>query len=317
MELFEDLEFKPITEGLGFHRNAPGNIPVGASPAPQNPVPSKTQISNFKAATATFPEMPKAKTSTTPMRPAFVPSLKPEYNFLDEDSLNETKKFAQELTQPKSNPDRTKVYEPIGRKDYTSPMLAKSSEAAKQPSFRIPVPGAPASLSALRGQSSSAVASKVSTASTLNLGQARDMTLTSSLPSSILDGVFATGVSLILLVGVLLMTKADLVGLLSNSQTDRFVQFQIGLLFMMVLQMYMLVSRTLFEQTIGEWTYETQLGTDAQKVKALYPVQVVARGILFAITGFVLIPILSELFGKDLAAHLTGLALHKKTNGAK
>ena len=332
MELFEDLEFKPMTEGLGFHRNAPTNIPVGASPAPQNPLPSKTQISNFKAATAALPEMLKAKPSATPVRPAFVPSLKPEYNFLDEDSLNETKKFAQELTQPKSTPDRTKIYEPIGRKDYASPMLAKSSEAAKQPSFHIPVPGAPASLSALRNQSSSAspaiaapgfaiqknvVTPKVSTASTLNLGQARDLTLTSSLPSSILDGVFAFGVSLILLVGVLLMTKADLVGLLSNSQTDRFVQFQIGLLFMMVLQMYMLVSRTLFEQTIGEWTYETQLGTDAQKAKALYPVQVVFRGILFAITGFVLIPILSELFGNDLAAPLTGLALHKKTNGTK
>lgn len=336
VELFEDLDFKPMTEGLGFHRNAPTAIPAAAlkSQTPQAPVfkASDLKVPEFKPSEFTPqnlippPEMPKVK---LPMKPAFVASLKPEYNFLDEASMSETKKFAQELTQPKSVPDRTKIYEPIGRKEYTSPTLAKSSELAKQPHFGIPIPGAPASLSALRKSATAqpafplptkALTQKinVSTASTLNAGQVREVTLASAVPAAILDGVFAFGVSLILLVGVLLMTKADLVGLLSNSTTDRFVQFQLGILFLMVLQMYTLVSRsTLFGQTIGEWTYETQLGTDEQRAKAIYPVQVVFRGVIFALTGFFLIPLLSELFGKDLATPLCGLAIYKKNNGTK
>ena len=333
MELFEDLEFKPITEGLGFHRNAS----TPATPMSTSTPKTAMNMPLTKSAPTPAPKMPDAR----PSKPAFVPSLKPEYNFLDEDSLNETKKFAQELTQPKSVPDRTKIYEPIGRKDYSAPHLPKSSEAAKAASFSIPVPGAPASLSALRNQNieknkitpqqkvagtmapSFALQTRIATpaiatAKTLNASKARDVTLVTCIPAAILDSVFAIGVSLILLVGVLLVTKADLVGLLSNSKTDRFVQIQIGILFLMVLQMYTLLARsTVFGQSIGEWTYDIQLGTDEQRQKALYPVQVVFRGLIFAVTGFVLLPLLSELFGRDLAAPLTGLKLQKTTNEQK
>ncbi len=333
MELFEDLEFKPITEGLGFHRNA------------TTPQPSQTPAPSPKATIAKAPSAPSPKLApeTKSLKPAFVPSLKPEYNFLDEESLTETKKFAQELTQPKVVPDRTKIYDPIGRKEYSTPQLPKSSEAAKTASFSIPVPGAAASLSALRNQTIEknkatpqqkaaaapaqpafalqtkvAAAPAVATSKTLNLGKTRVETLVTCVPAAILDSVFAIGVSLILLVGVLLVTKADLVGLLSNSQTDRFVQVQIAILFAMVLQMYILLSRsTIFGQSIGEWTYDIQLGTDEQKRKALYPVQVVFRSLLFMVTGFVLIPLLSELLGRDLAAPLTGLQLQKTTHEQK
>ena len=356
MELFEDLEFKPITEGLGFHRNA------SSSPASAQSSPSAPLVTNSSAGQATPPKMREFTSSVDSLKSfrnsnfapastsksvapkasksAFVPSLKPEYNFLDEESLNETKRFAQELTQPKANPDRTKIYEPIGRKDYLAPQIAKNSEASKAASFSIPIPGAPASLSALRNQNieknkltpeqkastgaraNFTLQSKVTTltnttpapAAPMNLRKTHDLTLVTCIPAAILDSVFAIGVSLILLVGVLLVTKADLVGLLSNSKTDHFVQFQIGILFLMVLQMYSLLSRsTVFGQSIGEWTYDIQLGTDEQRRRALYPLQVVFRGILFALTGFVLLPLLSELFGRDLAAPLTGLKIQKTT----
>ncbi len=340
MELFEDLEFKPITEGLGFHRNT--NTPS-----------SDTQTNSVQRQDQKPTPIKNNSPESASTKPAFIPSLKPEYNFLDEDSLKETKKFAQELNLPKTTPDRTKIYEPIGRKDYSSPNLPKQNNLTKAASFSIPVPGAPASLSALRNQaieknkltneqklSSSSMnpaATSLSntiapnakvgfslhtktanpmtaTSATMTLKKTQDLTLVTCIPAAILDSIFAIGVSLTLLVGVLLVTKADLVGLLSNSKTDHFVQAQIGILFLMVLQMYILVSRsTIFGQSIGEWTYEIQLGTDEQKSKALYPVQVVFRGLLFAATGFVLIPFLSELFGRDLAAPLTGLKLQKIT----
>ncbi len=354
MELFEDLEFKPITEGLGFHRNA--SSPTSQSPVAQSPMPGRSTDKPFSSLLDRSTPPPSLKTQENKSnKPPFIPSLKPEYNFLDEESLNETKKFAQELTQPRANPDRTKIYEPIGRKDYSIPRLPKNSETAKAVSFSIPTPGAPASLSALRSQTIEknkltseqkaatnmrpgfALSNKVATAGatiapalnlnstlnlsptfnlspTLNLRKTRDLTLVTCIPAAILDSVFSIGISLILLVGVLLVTKADLVGLLSNSKTDHFVQIQIGILFLMVLQMYILLARsTLFGQTIGEWTYDIQLGTDDQRRSALYPVQVVFRGLIFAITGFILLPILSELFGRDLAAPLTGLELQKTT----
>ena len=91
------------------------------------------------------------------------------------------------------------------------------------------------------------------------------------------------------------------------------MQFQLGLLYVVVLQMYILLSRSaLFGQTLGEWTYEIQLGDEVQRAKAIYPVQVVFRGLVFALTGFIILPLLSMLFSQDVVAKISGLELVKK-----
>ena len=438
MELFEDFEFKPLTEGLGFHRNtsAPAATAHPAAPAspevkakanekpnlmaretlkesshssahlnsrstnsqvnhlasPQSSQQNNNQMShqaNFKS--NAHPKTQESSSFAAPLelkepKPAFVPSLKSDYNFMDEESLGETKKFAQELTQPQPQSDRTKIYQPIGRKDYSPPTKVtptktplttfqatlQSSQGVSQgmsqelsQNFSVPVPGAPASLSALRQQKTEANANlqkasgqnqtqnlqaqkanqngpkaaqkagqkgatpsfamnaltATAGVSTANLGRPTEKAampgeqknLLTCFPAAVLDGVFAFGVSTILLVIVLLITKADLIALLANSKTDHFVQLQLGVLYLMVLQMYMLVSRsTLFGQSLGEWTYEIQLGDEQQRAKIFYPLQVVLRGFIFAITGFITLPLLSLIFSRDLAAMITTLELRKK-----
>jgi hypothetical protein len=292
---------------------------------------------------------------------AFTPSLKPEYNFMDDESLGETKKFAQELSQPQATQDRTKIYQPIGRKDYSStpnsiqmpqaPVVnSRQGSTPKMTStqiFSVPQPGAPASLSALRQQktektgplqktigvhnasaaqkaiapsfamnaltATATTAAPTRTLSKAKLLQSTQNHISTCVPAAVLDAIFAFGMSTILLVIVLLITKADLIALLSNSATDHFVQFQLALLYVVVLQMYVLLSRsTLFGQTLGEWTYEIQLGDEVQRAKAIYPVRVVFRGLIFALTGFIVLPILSLIFSKDVVAKITGLELVKK-----
>jgi hypothetical protein len=369
MELFEDFEFKPLTEGLGFHRNAAGISPETKTPAQMqqaaqtlpSPRPQEKSSSNSETTIHSFAapiELPK---DFKEQKTAFTPSLKPEYNFMDDESLGETKKFAQELSQPQATQDRTKIYQPIGRKDYSStpnsiqmpqaPVVnSRQGSTPKMTStqiFSVPQPGAPASLSALRQQktektgplqktigvhnasaaqkaiapsfamnaltATATTAAPTRTLSKAKLLQSTQNHISTCVPAAVLDAIFAFGMSTILLVIVLLITKADLIALLSNSATDHFVQFQLALLYVVVLQMYVLLSRsTLFGQTLGEWTYEIQLGDEVQRAKAIYPVRVVFRGLIFALTGFIVLPILSLIFSKDVVAKITGLELVKK-----
>lgn len=127
-----------------------------------------------------------------------------------------------------------------------------------------------------------------------------------------LDAMIVTGISTIFLVMIILITRINLWGLLTNAQTDRPTQVHIALLFLSVLQMYMLAARSFFGASLGEWAFDMQLGTLEDQKKTVYPLQVAWRTILMTFTGLVPLPILSLIFGRDLARSLTGLQLYRR-----
>ena len=83
-------------------------------------------------------------------------------------------------------------------------------------------------------------------------------------------------------------------------------------LYVAVLEMFLIISRSFFGRSLGEWTFDMQLGEDEQIEKASYPFQVLFRNLLILGTGFVLLPLLSLLTGKDIAGKLSGVRLYRQ-----
>jgi uncharacterized RDD family membrane protein YckC len=133
-----------------------------------------------------------------------------------------------------------------------------------------------------------------------------------SFSAMFLDGAIVLAFSLIFLMTLVMVTGVDLVSVAQSSQADFATQLSLIALYLAVFEMYAIVSRSFFGRTVGEWTFDLQMGTDEQITKSFYPAQVLWRSILTLVTGLIVLPLLSLAFGKDLAAKLSGLQLYRR-----
>jgi len=133
------------------------------------------------------------------------------------------------------------------------------------------------------------------------------------LVAPILDGMVAAGISTILLVAILAITRINLIGMLANAQTDGATQLNLALLFLGVVMMYMLTARSFFGASLGEWAFDLQLGTDEEQRSPWFPVRVALRAVIVTVTGIVPLPLLSALVGHDLLRPVTGLQLYRRS----
>ena len=133
-----------------------------------------------------------------------------------------------------------------------------------------------------------------------------------SFSSMILDATIVFAFSLIFLVSLVAVTKVNLNSVVFSSQFDFATQLSLVVLYFAVYQMYMIVSRSFFGRSVGEWTFDLQLGDDAQIQSSLYPALVLWRSILNLLTGVILLPVLSFLFREDIASRFTGLQLFRR-----
>ncbi|OFZ17869.1 MAG: hypothetical protein A2Z20_05835 [Bdellovibrionales bacterium RBG_16_40_8] len=133
-----------------------------------------------------------------------------------------------------------------------------------------------------------------------------------SFSAIILDVAIVLAISLIFLVSLITATGVDLVSVMQSSQKEFATQLSLIVMYFAVYEMYVIVSRSFFGCTISEWTFDLQMGDDEQILKARYPAQVLWRSILMLITGLVILPLGSLLFGRDLAAKFSGLQLYRR-----
>ena len=135
-----------------------------------------------------------------------------------------------------------------------------------------------------------------------------------SFASAALDSVVILALSLIFLVSLLLVTEVDLGGVMSSLQREASVQISLLVLYLAIMTMYTVILRSFFGRTLGEWTFDFQMGTDEDIQKMAYPLRVVWRSVLNLITGVVLLPLISAMLNKDIAAPVTGLQLYRKND---
>ncbi|MBV2168615.1 MAG: RDD family protein [Bdellovibrio sp.] len=257
MDPFEEFEFKPLTDGLGFHKKK------SAAPAKEN-----TKADTFSK------------------------------NLLKDQGL--------ELIEETST-------------DPLRPPLPRKSRSA-------PIPQAPGSLTEVGGDGSAAVDEILKTLQKnrrLDFENSKQkMTQTNtkqeykkatwSFSAAFLDGMLVVASSLLCMIILLVITKVDLIGNLTNPDAQGMIYLATLSLFAGVSFIYLTLNRIYLGCTPGEWAFDQRIGKPEELNKATYSLKVVARSLLVIATGFVVLPLLSLLTGKDLAGSMSGANLYKK-----
>jgi len=133
-----------------------------------------------------------------------------------------------------------------------------------------------------------------------------------SFESAFLDLIIVSALAIVFMISLLLVTKVDLSLVLTNLSKDLMTKITFGVLFLAVMQMYAVVARSFFGRTIGEWTFDLQLGGDDEQKNESYPFRVMLRALVTTLTGLVLLPLISAIIGRDLAGQISGVKLYRQ-----
>lgn len=286
MDPFDEFEIKPLTEGLGFHKKT---------------VPLAEQIKKSGLAEARTAQIP---------------------NF----GL-EGKEKLQPSPRPQAFQDLLKALEaPVGRErpalprsenvTITEPLPSPGTSKRRATEMEIPRPEKPTFPNLTPPRPTSTPLSKVVENVGLKRGAADSPVkmlerAPVAIASAVLDGIVIFALSLVFLVALMTITHVDLAALIFQAGIDVPTKFAFLALFGSVMLMYVVVARSFFGRTLGEWTFDFQMGDDQQHKSALYPLQVLWRSVLVVITGVVIIPLVSLITRQDMMAPLTGLQLYR------
>lgn len=134
----------------------------------------------------------------------------------------------------------------------------------------------------------------------------------SSLASAIIDGMIVLGLSSLFVITLVAITQIDLLRMMNSQEMSARAVVELGLLYLGVTLVYFMLARGLFGSTLGDWAFDVQLGSDDERRHLGYPLQVVFRTLVVMVTGVILLPLASMIFGKDLAYYVSGLKLYSR-----
>lgn len=295
MDQLDDFEIKPLSEGLGFHKKpvelkkAVQDVALAEKHVPQRPPSAPHQLEQQSTSSTdprqTFSDLLKALDK--PVGKSHVPMMDPLPQAPAPGAAARTRSaLPPEMERPWGP-------RPSGPAPQPSSEVPSSSR-----DLRNPLQDAVQNMGVRRGAADSPM---------------RMLERSSvSLPAGILDGVMTLALSLVFLVTLMTVTKVDLASLIMKTGLDIPTRLSFATLFMSVWLMYVVVSRSFFGRTLGEWTFDHQMGDDQQQKSATYPLRILWRAMLVLATGVVTIPLLSLAFNKDLLAPLTGVQLYRQ-----
>lgn len=130
--------------------------------------------------------------------------------------------------------------------------------------------------------------------------------------ANVLDTMLVLAATMLCMIVLLTITKVDLITHITNPNSDPTIFYAIAGLFFSVILTYNLVTRVFLQATPGEWAFDIQLGDEEQAKSWTYPLKIILRTVIYAITGFFIFALISRLFKKDLIGSLCGLSLNKK-----
>lgn len=300
MDPFDEFEIKPLSDGLGFHKKT-----VSLSEQFKNSGVVENQMSRIPSYTeknegATISRNTGSNESFAELLKVLQPSAK------NSDLAGKSQK-----TNEREPAKNIRISE-------TLPQPGSMKRKAASTQFDFPVPGSmPHYPDVNKNYQPESSLNKVVESVGLKRGAAdspvRMLEKASvAISASILDGIVIFALSLVFLVVLMTVTKIDLSQLIVHSGLDLPTQLAFTVLMAAVLLMYVVVTRSFFGRTLGEWTFDFQMGDDLQHKMTLYPLRVLWRGILVLMTGIVLLPLLSLLFRQDLLASITGLQLYRQ-----
>lgn len=127
-----------------------------------------------------------------------------------------------------------------------------------------------------------------------------------------LDSMLVIAGSLMCMISLLIVTRVDLIGNLTNTNSDWSIYAATASVFSLVTLVYMTVNRFVLGCTPGEWAFDQRIGKPEQMEQASYGFRIMARTMLNIFSGLIILPIMSTLLGRDIAGEISGTSLVKK-----
>jgi hypothetical protein len=293
MDPFDEFEFKPLTDGLGFHKKTSSlkehvkatglmdehlqELPTNAPRFTEDLVPKKPM--SFEDVITSLEKTPKKANSMSGK------------SFLE---------FSEPLPRARESMKTMEIEMP------RTPTAPVQSPFPSQDLFRQP----PATLK--RTPSQKDLSNVGTRRGAADSPQGRLVATSASVPSALLDFVVVTAIALIFLAVALTITKTDLGFALRAMQSDRWTGLSGLAMFVAILQMYLIVARAFYGQTLGEWTFDVQLGRKEDQQDTLYPVKVMCRSAILTVTGLVILPLFSLILQQDLVGNIVGVHLYQQ-----
>ena len=125
----------------------------------------------------------------------------------------------------------------------------------------------------------------------------------------LLDLFVIIGLVNICIVPLLFITELNISYILTNIQTDLALQISLAILFLAVLNFYLITTRNFFGSTLGEWSFDITLGNLQKRQSPIYPILIAWRCLLMNITGVVTLPFLSFITRTDILGKLSSVRL--------
>lgn len=317
---FEDFEFKPLTDGLGFHKKnskANGKTDSKADDFELPPLEPRSNLASTLESLNKKSSLYKLDTPEFNDPLASAPKVEPTRLDVPVETKNELPEIAPSIDVASSG----LFSKPLPRTEADVP---KKSEAPIEiPRFN-PRFGRPLANPAIRDQNIqnagilSVLDKKENVAAEVKPNKVEavaEVKYIESAPASLalfLDLTVIAGLSILFMLGLVVATSTDIVPILSNIANDIGAQIAIALLVYSVSQLYLILSRSFFGQTLGEWSMDMQLGQPQEQEKLSYVFKLISRTLILLLTGFIVLPLISMILGKDIAGRATGLKLYNK-----
>lgn len=278
---FEEFEFRPINEGLGFHRKQKATTPAAQTS-------SKTASKPATAASFLLDETTSAKTIfNSPL-----PRSSEERADSRLDARAEAR-FETRLDSRSETLSRPQIQIPTIEDDSISKAQTAVNDILKN-------------LNQKRQLDFAEATAKQKTEYKKSRPQ---------LFAAVLDGMLIVSAFLLSLIIMLSVTKVDLFMNLSHPGTSGMIYVATAGLFLSIYFVYMVVNRAFTGYTPGEWAFDQVCGRQGQTEQLSYIPRLVLRTVLVAVTGFITLPFLSFLFNKDIAGSIVGMPLMQKPHG--
>jgi len=280
MDPFEEFEFKPLTEGLGFHRKNDQNTQKTAPDSPSAAKEAQGLLSEALFKNSGLDLLDEEPTLKSPL---------PRRNIRMDDSrgtpsaaaVDEILKTLSKNPAPAAPSTKTRIE---ARKTIIAPLVApkaaKKILPAVQPKIQI---------------------QEEYTADVV------------SFAAFLLDGLLILASSLLCMILLLAVTKVDLIANIARPDQQGWIYLSTFTVFMGVAFIYYTVNRAFLGYTPGEWAYDQRLGHPEELNTMMYIPKILTRWILIVGTGVFLIPVVSKIVEKDFLGEWLGIPLMRKS----
>lgn len=309
MDPFEEFEFKPLTDGLGFHKKKASGAKFTKE---EESISSKKFIKDQglslldeTTANPLSTPLPRKKTTVSKTKPATV--IDSDTGLEKEESssaaVDDILKSLQKNRRFNFDEDNSISNTETSSNTHVGPATMKSKSSAVTARTGIQTTSYKSTFKTTSTATPTPVATPVKE-------EFKETSLNFS--SGLLDSMLIVAASILCMIILLIVTKADLIGNLTNPDEYGMIYIATAGMFAMVAFVYLTVNRVFIGQTPGEWAFDQRIGVPSDLNTRNFTVKVIGRSALIVLTGFIILPILSLILKKDIAGQLTGAKIMRK-----